>query len=86
MGSTCPIERANLGGCPPTEKHCESLSHGATAAADCSAVDWSVSHYIATTEKPATPPVMRPFIKILLPLIIIIIIIILIIIINMHPA
>jgi len=51
MGSTCPIERANMGGCPPTEKHCESLSHGATAAADCSAVDWSVSHYIATTEK-----------------------------------
>ena len=41
---------------------------GSTAAADCSAPNWSVSHYIVSPMK-NPPPAVRPFVKTIWPLV-----------------
>jgi len=74
-GRDSRMGRSNFWGCPA---HCKAPRVSAavyaakgiiqstitTAAADCNARDWSVSHYIVPREK-SSAPAMRPFVKIL---------------------
>jgi len=77
-GRDPPLEGAIFGVIRPTEKHWQSVTqplHSSksvittrgTAATGCNAPYWSVSYYIVPCENSATA--MRPFVKILWPLV-----------------